>query len=140
MITINNVTLFGRLTHDPQIKYTAKGLAMLGIRVAVNRRTKGEADFINCQAFEKTAETIATYLHKGSQICLRGHIQTGSYKNKEGQNVYTTDVIIDEFDFVSDGQPRQNNGNNSYQPQPQAQNPYDDVPPGFTEMSEGIPF
>ena len=96
---MNRVILIGRLTKDPMAneKYTR-------ISIAVNRKTKNEsgnydADFINCVAFGKTAELINTYFKKGSQIGIEGRIQTGSYE-KNGQKVYTTDVIIDAFDFI----------------------------------------
>jgi single-strand DNA-binding protein len=108
---MNNVVLIGRLTKDPDLKFakgSGTGVAKFGI--AVNRRMKkGEADFINCIAFGKTAETIAQYFTKGSQIAIQGHIQTGSYDNQAGQKVYTTDVVIDSFDFIEKGQAKQNN-------------------------------
>jgi len=81
------------------IKYLPTGMAVLKLNIAVNRRKKGEADFINCIAFDKTAENIAKFFEKGSMIAIVGHIQTGSYKDKEDRTIYTTEVIIDEFDF-----------------------------------------
>jgi len=103
--------LLGRVTKDIDLRFGKDGMAIAKFSVAVNRMKKGETDFINCIAFGKTAETIANYMKKGSQIGIEGHIQTGSYTNKEGNKVYTTDVIVDRFDFVGGG----NNNNSSNQ-------------------------
>lgn len=103
---MNKVELIGRLTRDSELRYStgSNATAVLRNTVAVERRYKKEndatADFINVIAFGKTAENIDKYLHKGHKIALVGHIQTGSYTNKDGVKIYTTDVIIDEFDFV----------------------------------------
>lgn len=99
---MNNVTLMGRLTRDPEVRDGATKIGKLNL--AVDRRFKKEgeasADFINCVAFGKTAEFVEKYLHKGTKIALVGHIQTGSYTNKDGNKVYTTDVIIDSLEFA----------------------------------------
>jgi single-strand DNA-binding protein len=92
----------GRITKDLEIKMSASNMAILKFTVAVNRRKKGEADFINCLAFDKTAENIQAYFKKGSMIAIEGRIQTGSYENKEGQKVYTTEVIVDAFHFTGE--------------------------------------
>ena len=98
---MNNVTLMGRLTRDPELKYSQAGKAYCRFTVAVNRDfNKDEADFINCLAFGKTAETIAEWLGKGRRIALQGRIQTGSYQNSNGDTVYTTEVVADRFEFV----------------------------------------
>lgn len=99
---MNQVTLIGRLTKDPEIRYSSgeKQTAIASFTVAVNRATKGEADFIGCKAFGKTAELIEKYFHKGQRIALNGRIQTGSYKNKDGNTVYTTDVIVSNVEFI----------------------------------------
>lgn len=101
MIIINKAILLGRLTKDPELRFSAgSGTAVSRFTVAINRQfKKDETDFINCVAFGKTAETIANYLTKGKQIGIVGHIQTGSY-DKEGTKVYTTDVIVESFEFV----------------------------------------
>lgn len=97
---MNNVALLGRPTKDPAISYTQDGLAIARFTLAVDRRGKDKgADFIGCVAFGKTAETIGKYCRKGKQIGVTGHIQTGSYDGKNGK-VYTTDVIVDSFDFA----------------------------------------
>lgn len=95
---MNNVILIGRLTRDPEMRQT-DAMAIARYAIAVDRRKKGEADFINCIAFGKNAEFAEKYLHKGTKIAVRGHIQTGSYTNKDGNKVYTTDVVIDEHEF-----------------------------------------
>jgi len=96
---MNKSILIGRITRNMDIKYLASNMAILKLNIAVNRRKKGEADFINCIAFDKTAENIAKFFEKGSMIAVVGHIQTGSYKDKEDRTIYTTEVVVDEFDF-----------------------------------------
>lgn len=107
----NCVFILGRLTRDPELRYTNSQMAIGRFTVAVNRRLTKEkrqeaeannqptADFINCIAFGKTAEIIGQYFGKGNKIAITGHIQTGSYE-KDGQRIYTTDVVVDSFDFV----------------------------------------
>lgn len=98
---MNNVTLMGRLTRDPELKYSQAGKAYCRFTVAINREfNREEADFINCLAFGKTAETIAEWLGKGRRIALQGRIQTGSYQNSNGDTIYTTEVVADRFEFV----------------------------------------
>lgn len=110
---INNVVLIGRLTKDPELKYTQTGIATTRFTLAVNRPFKNqngenEADFINVQVWRKQAENAANYLKKGSLAGVTGRIQTGSYVNQQGQRVYTTDVVTDSVQFL---EPRnQNNG------------------------------
>lgn len=103
---MNRVVLAGRLTTDPDIRHTggAEDLAVARYRLAVDRRVarnNGEqtADFINCVAFGKRAEFAEKYLRKGIKIIVSGRIQTGSYKDKEGRTVYTTDVVVEEHEF-----------------------------------------
>lgn len=98
---MNNVVLIGRLTKDPELKYSQAGKAYCRFTVAINREfNREEADFINCLAFGKTAETIAEWLGKGRRIALQGRIQTGSYQNSNGDTVYTTEVVADRFEFI----------------------------------------
>lgn len=99
---MNKVVLMGRLTRDPEIRQAGE-TQVCSFTIAVNRRKKEQehdADFPRCVAFGKTAELIGKYFYKGSQICVSGHIQTGSYENRDGYKVYTTDVIVEEMDFV----------------------------------------
>lgn len=103
---MNKVHLLGRLTRDPEIRYPQDNeqMAIARYTLAVDRRFKrdGEqtADFISCVAFGKAAEFTEKYLKKGTKIAVTGRIQTGSYTNREGQKVYTTDVIIEEQEFA----------------------------------------
>ena len=96
---MNRAIILGRLTKAPATSRSGE-LTIARFTLAVDRPTKkDEADFISCVAFGKTAETIEKYLNKGSKIAVEGRIQTGSYTNKDGQKVYTTDVIVERFDF-----------------------------------------
>lgn len=110
---MNKVILIGRLTRDPELRFAPNtGNAVVRFTLAVNRRKQKdkdqEADFINCVAFGKTAETIAQYLLKGNQIAVEGNIRTGSY-DKDGIKRYTTDVFIERFNFI--GSNKSNNSN-----------------------------
>lgn len=108
---MNSVNLIGRLTRDPELRYTPSGAAVVRFTLAVDRRLSKEkraeaeannqqtADFISCTAWNKTAELIANYLQKGRRIAVAGRIQTGSYE-KDGRTVYTTDVIVDTMEFI----------------------------------------
>jgi single-strand DNA-binding protein len=100
---MNKVILMGRLTADPDIRSTAEGMTVATFTLAVDRRAaKSEqtADFIRCVAFSKKAEIAERYYYKGIKILLTGRIQTGSYTNREGQKVYTTDVIAEDLEFA----------------------------------------
>lgn len=98
---MNNVTLLGRITKDPELKYTGSGKLYCRFTLAVNREfNKEETDFINCVAWDKRAETIEKYLKKGKRILVAGRLMIGSYDNKEGKKVYTTDVIVDNFNII----------------------------------------
>ena len=97
---MNNVILMGRLTRDPELKYSQSGKAFSKFTVAVNREfNREEADFINCTAWGKTAETIAEYLRKGRRIALQGRISVSSYE-QNGETKWSTEVIVDKFEFV----------------------------------------
>lgn len=118
---MNTVILMGRLTRDPEIRYSAAGTAVARYTLAVNRRFSKEgepgADFINCIAFGKSAEFVEKYFRKGLKIVIRGRIQTGSYTNKDGATVYTTDVVIEEQNFAESKAAAQNAGVVQFQPQ-----------------------
>ena len=119
---MNNVILIGRLTRDVELRYTTSGTAVVRFNLAVDRRMSKEkrqqamaqnqptADFISCTAWNKTAELIANYMKKGSRLGVEGRIQTGSYE-KDGQRVYTTDVIVNQIEFL-DPANNQNTGQN----------------------------
>ena len=102
---MNKVFLVGRLTRDPELRYTSSNLATMRCAIAVDRQfaREGEergADFINIVAFGNRAETMSKYLTKGSQIAVDGRIQTGSYDGQDGKKVYTTDVVVENFQFL----------------------------------------
>lgn len=102
---INRVVLVGRLTKDPELRYTPNGIASCRFTVAINRtfaNQNGErdADFISCQAWRKAAENLANYQLKGALIGLEGRIQTHSYEDQNGQRVYTTTVVADSIQFL----------------------------------------
>ena len=123
---MNKVILMGRLTRDPEVRYSqaAEPMAVARFALAINRRNGGRestpaADFINCVAFGKNGEFAEKYLHKGIKILVTGRIQTGSYTNREGTKVYTTDVVVEEFEFAENKASSEreagrvvNNGNN----------------------------
>ena len=104
---MNKVILMGRLTRDPEVRYSQgeNSMAIARYTIAVDRRVRrvGDqqtADFINCVAFGRSGEFAEKYFHKGIKIAVTGRIQTGSYTNKDGQRVYTTDVIVEEQEFA----------------------------------------
>lgn len=104
---MNKVILMGRLTRDPEVRYSQGEQAMAVARytLAVDRRFRRDgdqqtADFINCVAFGRSGEFAEKYFHKGIKIAVTGRIQTGSYTNKDGQKVYTTDVVVEDQEFA----------------------------------------
>ena len=104
---MNKVILMGRLTRDPEVRYSQseQATAVARYTLAVDRRFKKEgeeqtADFINCVAFGRAGEFAERYFHKGIKIAVTGRIQTGSYTNKDGQKVYTTDIVVEEQEFA----------------------------------------
>lgn len=103
---MNKVILMGRLTRDPDVRVSTGERPMTVARytLAVDRRAKRDsneqtADFISCVAFDKNAEFAEKYLHQGTKVLVTGRIQTGSYTNKDGQKVYTTDIVVEEQEF-----------------------------------------
>ncbi len=108
---MNKVIIVGRLTKDPELRFAAgTGNGVSRFTLAVRRQgKKDEADFINCVAFGKTAETISQYFTKGKQIAVSGSIRTGSYDAQDGTKRYTTDIAVETFDFLES---KNNSGNN----------------------------
>lgn len=116
---MNKVTLMGRLTRDPDVRYTEADppMAIARYTLAVDRRfgkKDGEqsADFINCVAFGRSGEFAEKYLHQGTKIAVSGRIQTGSYTNKEGNKVYTTDVVVEDQEFAESKKASEENAGN----------------------------
>ena len=116
---MNKVILIGRLTKDPELRYAAgSGTAVCRFTVAINRQfKKDETDFINCIAFNKQGEAIAQYVTKGRQLAVTGSIRTGSYDGQDGVKRYTTDILVESFEFIgnsNNGNVNTNNQNNDY--------------------------
>ncbi len=114
---INRAVLTGRLTRDVELQYTQSGVAVGGFTLAVDRNFKNannecESDFINCVIWRKSAENFANFTHKGSLVGIDGRIQTRNYENKQGQRVYVTEVVVDNFALL---EPRRNDSNGSVQ-------------------------
>lgn len=121
---MNKVILMGRLTRDPEVRYSQgeQATAVARYTLAVDRRGRSQensADFIQCVAFGKAAEFAERYLHKGTKIVLTGRIQTGSYTNKDGQRVYTTDIVAEDQEFAESKNAENSNvGGYNTQPAP----------------------
>ena len=135
---MNRVILMGRLTRDPDVRYTQgeKSMAIARYTLAVDRRGKKErdqdqqaADFINCVAFDRAAEFAETYFHQWMRVLVSGRLQTGSYVNKEGKKVYTTEVILTDQEFAD------SKGSNAPETR-QAQGT--DLGDGFMNIPDGI--
>ena len=149
---MNKVILMGRLTRDPDIRYSAgeNSQAVARYTLAVDRRFRRDsdngnnnADFIGCVAFGRQAEFAEKYLHQGTKIAITGRIQTGSYTNRDGQRVYTTDVVVEEQEFAESRAAAAEHGA-SVQPSPQASAPRPSAPAaeapadGFMNIPDGI--
>ena len=141
----------GRLTRDPEIKYTQgeNSMAIARYTLAVDRRFKrdGEptADFINCVAFGRGAEFTEKYFRQGLKVVVTGRIQTGSYTNKDGQKVYTTDVVVEDQEFAESKAASSAAGTTAYtpsRPEPSAAagDGFMNIPDGDSVEDEGLPF
>lgn len=110
---MNKVILSGRLTRDPEVRYTQKSMAWCSTGIAVDRRTKEKAtDFFNLVAWDKTAETMGKYLKKGSKILVDGHLQFNQYEDKSGVKKSSVNVIVDSFEFM-DAKPQDEKQSNN---------------------------
>ena len=150
---MNKVILMGRLTRDPEVRYSQgdSTMAVARFTLAVDRRGRRDAngdgtqtaDFISCVAFRTNAEFIEKYFRQGMRVLISGRIQTGSYTNRDGQKVYTTDVVVDEQEFAdSKGAAAGSDGGFKPAPRPQPDNAIGDgfmnIPDGVDD--EGLPF
>ena len=143
---MNKVILIGRLTRDPEMRYSAgeNQTAIARYTLAVDRRFKRQndeqtADFIPCVVFGRGAEFAENYLHQGIKIAVTGRIQTGSYTNKEGQRVYTTEVIVEEQEFAESKAASQQNGGGGYQQAaPSKPEPTEAAGDGFMNIPDAI--
>lgn len=124
---MNTVTLIGRLTRDPEVRYTQDQMAIARFSVAIDRPvTAGkekQTDFPNVVVFGKQAENCERFLSKGRLVGIQGRIQTGSYTKDDGTKVYTTDVVANRVEFIEWGEKKE-----------------DDTPPGFEALEEDLPF
>ena len=140
---MNKTVLMGRLTADPQVRYSQgdNATAVARYTLAVNRKFKkdGEptADFIPCVVFGRSAEFTEKYFRKGMQVAISGRIQTGSYTNKDGNKVYTTDVVVEEQEFAESKAASQQNQQNSDGPMPSSNDGFMNIPDG---IDESLPF
>lgn len=156
---MNKVILMGRLTRNPEVRYTQgeRQMAIARYTLAVDRRGRGNAgageqtaDFIQCVAFDRSGEFAEKYFHQGTKIVVTGRLQTGSYTNKDGQRVYTTDVVIEDQEFAESKAASANAGNykpaasqsRAAAPQPDNQGTYAtgfmNIPDGVED--DGLPF
>mgnify|MGYP002672060113 FL=1 len=142
--TMNKVVLMGRLTRDAEIRYSQgeNSTAISRFNLAVDRRFKRDgdeqtADFISCVAFGRVAEFMEKFGHKGTKFVLEGRIQTGSYTNKDGQRVYTTDVVVENIEFA-ESKSNSGNSDNAPQPAPAGADGFMNLPEGIDD--EDLPF
>ena len=137
----------GRLTNKPELRYTTSNIATTRFTLAVKRNMPNkegnyESDFISCVAFNKTAELISKYLDKGSQIAIRGHVQTGSYDGTAGKKVYTTDIVVDETRFLDTKKKEENNevSDTEIVQKAMSDDPFKEFGQQIQIDNEGLPF
>ena len=144
---MNSVQLTGRLTRDPEVRYSQgeRSMAIARYTLAVDRRgRRGQegsdqtADFINCVVFGRGAEFAENYLHQGTKIIAEGRIQTGSYTNKDGQRVYTTDVVVENQEFAESKAASANNAGGYQQAAPSRPEPTQAAGDGFMNIPDAI--
>lgn len=145
---MNRVIIMGRLTRDPEVRYSQgeRSMAIARYTLAVDRRGRRQqdnsqnVDFINCIAFDRAGEFAEEYFHQGMRILVSGRIQTGSYTNRGGQKIYTTDVIVEDQEFADSK--NATGGGNQTQDRPVTNSPIGDgfmnIPDGVED--EGLPF
>ncbi len=137
---INRVVLVGRLTKDPELRYTPNGVPVASFTLAVNRpfsnqQGEREADFINCIVWRKPAENVANFLRKGSLAGVEGRLQTRSYDNNEGKRVWVTEVVADSVQFL---EPKGSGGNGNQQQERQPQRELAGVGAGNSNNRGGV--
>lgn len=149
---MNRVVLMGRLTRDPDVRYSQgdQSMAIARYTLAVDRRQKKQdgqqqADFISCVAFGKAGEFVEKYLHKGTKICISGRIQTGSYTKNDGTKVYKTDVVVEEHEFAESRNAQDYGTNENHTaPSTEKSDSFSDGLEGFMkipdEIDEELPF
>ena len=141
---MNKVILMGRLTRDPEVRYSQgeQATAIARYTLAVDRRFKRDgdqtADFIGCVAFGKLGEFAEKYLRKGTKVVVTGRIQTGSYTNKDGQKVYTTEVILDDQEFADSKGSASDMGGYAQSAPSQRPAPTSAIGDGFMNIPDGV--
>jgi len=141
---MNSAQLVGRLTRDPEVRYSDGGSTVTRFTLAVDRRFKkdggDDADFINCVAFGKTAEFLEKWFRKGQRLGLTGRIQTGSYVNQEGTKVHTTEVVVENVEFVESKGASAGDGGPQQRPAPTSAigDGFMNIPDGVED--DGLPF
>ena len=142
---MNKVILTGRITKDPEVRYTQTGVAVVSFTLAVNRQYRdangnNQADFINCTAWRQTADFITRYIKKGYMLIVEGSIQSRSYQGQDGQTRYVTEVVCDSVENLQPRDPQSAGFQGGYQaPQQQAQPQYQPSYQGFNNPSYGAP-
>ena len=143
---MNRVILMGRLTRDPEVRYSQgeRSMAIARYTLAVDRRGRRSqdgaeqtADFINIVAFDRAGEFAEKYFHQGMRVLVSGRIQTGSYTNKDGQKVYTTDVIVDDQEFA-DSKGGSDGSAGGYHPAASRPAPTSAIGDGFMNIPDGV--
>lgn len=129
---MNKVILMGRLTREPEIRYTKDDLKMARYTLAVDRKSGKDADFISCVAFSKAADFAEKYLSRGTKIAIVGRVQTGSYENKDGRKVNTFDVIVEDQEFAESKSATQEDKETKA-----SENGFIHIPDG---IDDGLPF
>ena len=146
---MNSVILIGRPTRDPDLRYTngsqmAKAKFSLAIDRPARQGEEKKTDFPRVTVFGKQAENCEKYLSKGKLVCVQGRLQTGSYQDKDGKTVYTTDVVADRVEFLEWGdRPQQSNNSGSVSQAPEVQSGEDleaEMPDSFLAINEDVPF
>ena len=140
---MNKTIVMGNLTKDPEVRYTQgeNSMAVAKYTLAVNRRGKqrenNDADYIPCVAFGKLAEFADKYYHKGTKALVTGHLQSGSYVNKEGQKVYTLDLIVEDQEFAESKNAASGNSDGGYRPAERPA-PSSAIGDGFMNIPDGV--
>lgn len=142
---MNSVSLIGRLTRDPDVRYSSDQTAVARFTIAIDRMAgrngEKQTDFPSIVCFGKTAELVEKYMGKGRLVGIQGRIQTGSYTNKEGQKIYTTDVVADRVEFLDRGDRAEGSSNGSGFGGGSSRPSEDRAPGGFTLLTDDdIPF
>lgn len=142
---INRVVLTGRLTRDVDLRYTQGGAAVATFNLAVDRRFTNqqgerEADFVSCVIWRKSAENFANFFHKGSLVGIEGRIQTRNYENQQGQRVYVTEVIVENFSFLESKSSTSNGSYQNNRPQNNTSDPFANNDGNVDIQDDQLPF